>query len=1237
MPSHPCNHTAVIRWLLFVCLLYSGSSLEAQIEAPTPVPTQEAPSKSNGTSDDSEVKIHNYQLKHAKAAEVLKLFKQLHGGENAVTIDERTNSIVFYLREAAATELLESLALLDSETPHPIIPSTPVLQGSSPQAPVPAKSKPAGPFVKFTFKHAKVADVLKILREVAPSDFDSDDMEGFVVDERTNSFIWKVDTVSLDFEEECKKLDTESPASLGKLKESASPYRPSDDIRSDGVSMSFQTLTISLEVDRSNTVESLKQRYNELEHQTHQLADKLKQSTSLSESQRAELQLAVRKSFEARQALQRAELADLAQRMKSMQQSIDMRDKLADKVVQRRVEDLLNPSLKWDAGKMSEQLLVGPKQVSSNPATPLPPSALPSNVSAPSVRGEPPASVIRKKIQGRWIVQTFSVGDKDALPELAGQVEVVIEGNSMRYLVGQQEFTGPIFLANCKELESPTLAEDGPLPIDFIHDPNGAHQTSSGIIACDETTLSICMASDEGRANKDFRPLLFVPGTKVILIECHRAEPEAANAVSVDEATWKSAVEQATSKLLLAYRVPPNIDPNEGPKVIALIDVDYQGKQEAVDLKEEIYEWIEDDVPVASPGRFTLLSRKFVDLAMIETKLRPSDLASSSPSFLENRQRILEHIRRHEVKLDSLLIPSLKHLGDSDVTRQNEFELVLEGFIDAKTSWIERVTLVRELRDHANQANKSNADTVSPATPAKELQDRLQGTWDVKAFQSDNQGDVRVSQVVIRGDLLLVNTIVDGKVLGTSPWKLVWPNSDAPFEIEAIWDPNSNPATTEGMPGRIAYDGKSFQIAIGEKRPNAICPGEEITYIDCVRATVPTENADQTAKSDLDLSTPQATLDTIDRYSVDHPMGVPVECFTDPALQELSGVMLQQLCFMSGLSQVGLQTGGVIGVKDNAPIIAGTAPSFHLSVDALLKDHSLPTPPEECTKAFELLAKLTLGAAFGSDESLVKPDRELFRLAAGILRSPKEFLPKAGELSERFNNISGDTESPKKESKAQPKYLIEIDGDEATATQIVDTDKPSVPMSFKLQRINQRWLVSEAFSDEILNQMISSMSQVLGAMSAIESEVANQRDSSDSKKAPDADKPLYSGHPISWWLDSYWDNATASPRTTENETQEYVASEAIHKLREKPECKATIEAALEKWFEAVEHEVNEGQLTRAAKCIVFAAGPKNQKLAFALFFAGILIVLELDKGTLTIESELEDVPIRIMQGRPLLR
>lgn len=45
------------------------------------------------------------------------------------------------------------------------------------------------------------------------------------------------------------------------------------------------------------------------------------------------------------------------------------------------------------------------------------------------------------------------------------------------------------------------------------------------------------------------------------------------------------------------------------------------------------------------------------------------------------------------------------------------------------------------------------------------------------------------------------------------------------------------------------------------------------------------------------------------------------------------------------------------------------------------------------------------------------------------------------------------------------------------------------------------------------------------------------------------------------------------------------------------------------------------------KFIAAAAG------ACALFFAGILIVLELGKGTLTIEWEMNNVPIRIVQKR----
>ena len=71
--------TIAFQLLLFVCLLCSGADVDAQTGVPTPsAPTPSAPTKSKEASADSEPKVQNYKLKHAKAAEVLKLWKQLH-------------------------------------------------------------------------------------------------------------------------------------------------------------------------------------------------------------------------------------------------------------------------------------------------------------------------------------------------------------------------------------------------------------------------------------------------------------------------------------------------------------------------------------------------------------------------------------------------------------------------------------------------------------------------------------------------------------------------------------------------------------------------------------------------------------------------------------------------------------------------------------------------------------------------------------------------------------------------------------------------------------------------------------------------------------------------------------------------------------------------------------------------------------------------------------------------------
>jgi len=53
-------------------------------------------------------------------------------------------------------------------------------------------------------------------------------------------------------------------------------------------------------------------------------------------------------AFEARQTLQRAELNEIRQRLARTERQVAARDRIRDEIIQRRVEDLLNPSLQWE-------------------------------------------------------------------------------------------------------------------------------------------------------------------------------------------------------------------------------------------------------------------------------------------------------------------------------------------------------------------------------------------------------------------------------------------------------------------------------------------------------------------------------------------------------------------------------------------------------------------------------------------------------------------------------------------------------------------------------------------------------------------------------------------------------------------------------------------------------------------------------------------------------------------------
>ena len=115
-----------------------------------------------------------------------------------------------------------------------------------------------------------------------------------------------------------------------------------------------ETFSFSIGVSRGESVEAQREAYDTRERQlaatSAAIRAKLSEERTLpqvSEELRRQLRIEIEQTFVARQKLQRAELAEFARRLKSIQQSIETRDKIADRIIDRRVEELLNPNLRW--------------------------------------------------------------------------------------------------------------------------------------------------------------------------------------------------------------------------------------------------------------------------------------------------------------------------------------------------------------------------------------------------------------------------------------------------------------------------------------------------------------------------------------------------------------------------------------------------------------------------------------------------------------------------------------------------------------------------------------------------------------------------------------------------------------------------------------------------------------------------------------------------------------------------
>lgn len=245
--------------------------------------------------------------------------------------------------------------------------STPDDELASPSAapqkssrPAPTEVAPATLVKVFALKNSHAATVARIIEQLYGREFSA------AADERTNSLIvrgpdkriqeieallMRVDDAAAPAPSGSSGQPETSPAGSGfKVHVPALGPTPLSIDLNGGASPS-KVFSFNVGISRESADE-LRKRSQVLEQQSRELAEQLKgpfPNPSEAEKKKELLRSTVQQAFAARQALLRAENAELAKRLHALQQSIEIRDRVSQQIIDRRIDDLLNPHKQWNA------------------------------------------------------------------------------------------------------------------------------------------------------------------------------------------------------------------------------------------------------------------------------------------------------------------------------------------------------------------------------------------------------------------------------------------------------------------------------------------------------------------------------------------------------------------------------------------------------------------------------------------------------------------------------------------------------------------------------------------------------------------------------------------------------------------------------------------------------------------------------------------------------------------------
>jgi hypothetical protein len=159
---------------------------------------------------------------------------------------------------------------------------------------------------------------------------------------------------------------------------------------------------------------------------------------------------------------------------------------------------------------------------------------------------------------------------------------------------------------------------------------------------------------------------------------------------SAGSATWNPLVDESVAKIL--SRCPPHIQPvsfelaghvspdpatigsalASGPASVCFVGIENKSAEELGDFKDQLYEQIDSQINTAET--FRGISRRMVDAALVETRLRPDALM-----LPQHRDTFAAALGRQGSPVDYLLFATVTTgTTDRNKTTQRDYTLTLE-------------------------------------------------------------------------------------------------------------------------------------------------------------------------------------------------------------------------------------------------------------------------------------------------------------------------------------------------------------------------------------------------------------------------------------------------------------------------------------------------------------------------------------------------------------------------------